>query len=540
MNTAKIIGLETEYAALVKGTRYVDLAFLFEDLALPYHARWDYRTERPSCDARGFFPGALAPSEAEPSLELVAIADHLLSDLLQLLKPPVEDVPIYIEEESPPSVMLPNGARFYLDHTHPEWSTPECATPLEVVAYDKAGDAWLYALVARVNASRKADEQVEIYKNNTDVYNKSYGCHENYLMDAAAYKALFDQRAHRLYTALIPFLVTRQIVCGAGKVAPVGDGSEMGFHISQRADFFESILGLQTTHTRPLVNTRDEPHADLTRFRRLHVIVGDSNLSEYSTYLKVGTMALVLEMLASDSLHLDLTLAEPLSAIRAIAQDPTCCTTVELESGSRRYTAIDIQRCFVEAAGRYLDALGDATYRRRVWEAWADAVESLAHGPAGLSTKIDWAIKYAFLRNQMEKRGWTWATPQVRELDIKYHQIDPGKSLYYLLQSKGLVERLLTDDTVHRAQEHPPETTRASLRVACLKQYSNQVVAVNWDTIVFAGQEKRVLRWNWGDPTVGVETIAPLLQQSPSLDTLVQRVYKSQLDKAKEVWLNGA
>jgi Pup amidohydrolase len=528
MNTARIIGLETEYAALVKGSGQRDLAFLFDDLGLPYHARWDSRTERPSCDARGFFPGALAPSDPEPLLELVALPDNLLTNLLQAIGKPTEDVPIHIEEEIPPSVMLPNGARFYLDHTHPELSTPECATPLEVVAYDKACDTWLHELVARVNATRGEQEQVTIYKNNSDAYNNSYGCHENYLMDAAAFRLLFDQRAHRLFTALIPFLVSRQVICGAGRVAPIGDGKEMGFHISQRADFFESILGLQTTHHRPLINTRDEPHADLTRFRRLHVIVGDSNLSEYSTYLKVGSTALVLELLADDRLRLDLTLADPLYAIRAISEDPACRATVELESGGR-YTAIDIQRRFLEAVVHYLDEHDDNTYRRQVWQVWAETVENLAQAPSRLATRIDWAIKREFLNAQMDKRGWTWDAPQVRELDVKYHQIDPNKSLYYLLQSKGLVDRLLTDDAVQRAQKHPPETTRASLRMACLARYPDQVVAVNWDAIVFVDREKRVLRWRWGDPSQGVETIAPLMQRAPTLELLAQLVLKSQL-----------
>ena len=523
MSKARIIGLETEYAALVKGSSHTGLSLLFDGLDLPYQARWDDQPERPWCDARGFVPAAAAPSEVEPPLELIAISPDLGDGLPEVTEKPAQEAPICITEEKPPSVMLPNGARFYLDHSHPEWSTPECVTPLEVVAYDKAGDAWLHRQVIRVNASRRPEDRLGIYKNNVDSYNNSYGCHENYLMDAATYTSLFDRRAHRLYTALIPFLVTRQIICGAGRVAPMGSNREMGFHISQRADQFESIMGLQTTSNRPLINTRDEPHADLTCFRRLHVIVGDSNLSEYSTYLKVGSTALVLEMLASDFLRLDLALADPLSAIRTISQDPTCRNVVELESGNRHYTAIDIQRCFIEAAARFLDRHTDPVSDQRVLEIWSDAVDSLADDPAELATRVDWAIKYQFLRNQMSRRGWTWSTPQVRELDIKYHQIDPGQSLFYLLQSKGLIERLVTDDQITWAQDHPPELTRARLRTACLNRYRDQVIAVNWDTIVFVDREGRVLRWRWGDPTDGGgDQLGLLLERSAHLETLTQ------------------
>lgn len=523
MNTAKIMGLETEYAALVEGTDSPDSRALFEGWEPPYRVRWDQQPERPWCDARGFVPSAGVSQTRELPLELVSASAQPETNPAKADKNLAAEIPPpHIEVEDLPSFMLSNGARFYLDHTHPEWSTPECATPLEAVAYDKAGEVWLNDLVARVNASR-AKGRLTVYKNNVDAYGNTYGCHENYLVDTATYTSLFDQQAHRLYTTLIPFLVTRQIICGAGKVAPVGSGGEMGFHISQRADFFESILGLQTTHHRPIINTRDEPHADPTRFRRLHVIVGDSNLSEYSTFLKLGSTALVLEMLANDRLRLDLTLANPLSAMRDISQDPTCKETVELETGNRRYAAVDIQRSFVEAAGRYLDEQGDSTYRRDVWEAWSATVEGLAEGPAQLARKVDWAIKYEFLQVQMDLRGWTWSTPQVRELDIKYHQIDPECSLFHLLQNKGLVERLLKDDVVRQACHQPPPTTRARLRTACLDRYRDYVIAVNWDTMVFAGEQDRVWRWRWEDPTCSVKAeIERLLQETPSPERFVQ------------------
>jgi proteasome accessory factor A len=438
---------------------------------------------------------------------------------------------VQIELDEPPGFMLPNGARFYLDHTHPEWSTPECSAPLEAVIYDKVGEVWLHEALNRINTERAPERRLTAYKNNVDAYGNTYGCHENYLMDAATYAALFDGQAHRLYTTLIPFLVTRQIFCGAGKIAPSGGGDDVGFCISQRADFFESLIGLQTTYRRPIINTRDEPHADPLRFRRLHVIVGDANLAEFSTYLKVGTMALLLEMLADDRLRLDLTLAHPLHALRAISRDPTCQQTIELETGYRRYRAVDVQRCFVDAAGRYLDERGDRSFRRQVWEAWSQAVDDLAREPASLAAKLDWVIKHEFLQAQMEARGWTWADLQVRALDFKYHLLDPQRGLFYVLQREGLIERLISDDQIEWARDHPPRATRAKLRIQCLERFVDHVAAVNWDTLVFRGRDNvATFRWRWTDPAFGGdEETDRLLEGAADPQSFAQAVLERQM-----------
>jgi proteasome accessory factor A len=530
------MGQETEYAALVDGPQPGDLRALFEGWTPPYRAQWDQQPERPWCDARGFVPAAAAPQTGEPPVELLSAPEQRGGSPGQDdgVSPTTAPLP-QIEVENLPGMMLDNGARFYLDHTHPEWSTPECATPLEVVAYDKAGDAWLNDLVGQFNASRAGQGRITVYKNNVDAFGNSYGCHENYLMDASAYTALFDRQAHRLYTTLIPFLVTRQIICGAGKVAAVGSDGEMGFQISQRADVFESILGLQTTHRRPIINTRDEPHADPMRFRRLHVIVGDSNLSEYSTFLKFGSTALVLEMLAANRPRLDLTLADPLCAVRLISRDPTCKVTIEMETGGRRFTALDIQRCFVDEAEHYLEEQGDETYRRDVLQAWREAIDGLSDSPAKLASRIDWAIKYDVLKTQMELRGWTWDTPQVRELDVKYHQIDPQRSLFHLLLEKGLIERLLDEQAVDQARRRPPAGTRAHLRVACLNRYPNRTIAVNWDTLVFVGEQDRVWRWRWPDPTYnGGAEIESLLLKEENPERLVLRMLANKQSNRRE------
>jgi proteasome accessory factor A len=523
MNTKQIMGLETEYAALVEGSDRPDLSFLFEHVKLPYRAKWDYQPESPWCDARGFVPAAEAPPPYQLPLEVVTDSRQAQAGASETHGEPSQTIPVEVEQEEPPGFMMPNGSRFYLDHAHPEWSIPECATPLEVVLYDKAGDVWLSHFAKQVNGSLSEQGRVTLFKNNTDAYGNTYGCHENYLVETATYTALFEQQAHRLYRTLIPFLVSRQILCGSGKIAPQGYKGQMGFHISQRADVFERILGLQTTYRRPIINTRDEPLADPSRFRRLHVIVGDSNLSEYSTYLKVGTTALVLEMLAADRLRMDLTLANPLRAIRSISRDPECKQTVELETDRRLITAIDIQHHFLEAAGRYLDERGDNSFRRKVWEIWVETVDGLADHPSNLADKLDWAIKYELFQVQMEENGWNWASPQIRELDIRYHQLDPEQSLFLVLKNKGLVESLVDDQEIQKAQTHAPQTTRAALRTACLNRFGEQIRAVNWDTLVFRGEEGRDLRWRWGDPT-GEEgaILKRLIQESGELEQFVR------------------
>ncbi len=530
MQTAQIIGLETEYAAWLDNGAVFDPLSLFEGWTPPFRARWDAQPERPWCDARGFVPAAGVSNAPESPLELLATPNPAPESVARSQQPTPQ-----IGIEDLPSVMLTNGARFYLDHTHPEWSTPECASPLEAVLYDKAGELWLNDLVERINAQRKDQSRLALYKNNVDVHGNTYGSHENYLVDAMLYENLFEKSAHRFYTVLIPFLVTRQILCGAGKVALLDTTGEFGFHISQRADFFETILGLQTTHHRPLINTRDEPHADASRFRRLHVITGDSNLAEHTSLLKIGATALVLEMLGHDCIRLDLTLADPLRAVRVISQDPTCRQTIELETGKRRCTAVDIQRAFVQAAKDYLDAQDDHTYRREIWTLWASTVEDLATDPTRLATRIDWVIKYEFLKAQIQLRDWTWATPQIRELDIKYHQINPQRSLFYRLQSQGAIERLLEDAAIRQACVRPPATTRARLRVACLERYRDYLLAVNWNTMVFSGSKERIWRWRWDDPMdKGDAQTESILRQASDPETFVRLMLQINLRQGEK------
>jgi Pup amidohydrolase len=501
MITERVFGLETEYAAVFDGRGVADARALFDLCEPPFPFEWDEASEHPWFDARGFVPVANGLAAMQPPLELLqAPLDKNQIPISEgAQQPPQLDTPVNVSVERTPGFMLPNGSRFYLDHTHPEFCIPECATPLDAVLYDKAGELWLLKLAERFNSVHAGEIHCQIYKNNLDTQDHTYGCHENYSLSASAYLELFGSGSHRLYTALIPFLVSRQIFCGAGKVAPLGDGQGFGFQISQRAGFFETVIGLQTTHQRPLINTRDEPHADPMFFRRLHIIPGDSNLSEFSTYLKVGTFGLILDLLEANELRLNLTLADPLSAFQTISEDPTCTATVELEDG-RKFSAIDIQQCFLEAVDHYLKKTGDQTYRQQVWQAWAEAMNEIVDDPSNLSSRIDWSIKHEFLLAQMEKQGWNWSSPQVRELDFKYHLLDRQQSLFLTLQSHDLIDRLLNDEQILGVEDLPPADTRAHLRMACIQRYSHQIKAVNWDTLVFTDRQQAKYRWHLGDP----------------------------------------
>ncbi|MBK8031247.1 MAG: proteasome accessory factor PafA2 family protein [Chloroflexi bacterium] len=324
---------------------------------------------------------------------------------------------------------------------------------------------------------------------------------------------------------MIPFLVSRQILCGTGKIAQIGQ--QVKYQISQRADFFTTVLGLQTTHDRPLINTRDEPHADPARFRRLHVIVGDANLSEFSTYLKVGTTALVLEALSESRLRLNLALADPIWAGTGNRLTITCRATVELEDG-RELTAIDLQRVLAQAVGQYLDAQGDHGYRRDLCQHWINVLDQLAADPFQLAGRIDWIIKYDLLLAQQEELGCAWDDPRLRALDIKYHQIDVQPTLFSYLKSQGVAETLIPAEQVKTAAAAPPPSTRARLRTACLERYGRQLQAASWDSLVFKGAKETVWRWFLDDPRDdGITRLAAYWDQSPDLETLIRLLYTS-------------
>ena len=363
------------------------------------------------------------------------------------------------------NVFLENGARFYLDTgCHPEYATPECASPMDVMIYDKAGERILENLLNY--AQNKVHEEgfqgeLAIFKNNTDFVGNSYGCHENYLADRTA-------DFYYMAEQLIPFLVTRQIFTGAGKVFRTRRGTV--YHISQRAQHIRQKISGTTTNERSIINTRDEPHAIKEKYRRLHIIVGDSNMSEFSTYLKVGTTALVLQMIEDDFLPTTFSLRNPVRAIKDISRDLTCREAVPLNSG-KKYSALELQKEYLDLAQRYYSTRTMSPEAADILQKWEYVLTKLEEDPMQLHQEIDWVIKLHLLQAYSER---TNLSPEVSGdrmlmLDLQYHDIRREKGLYFLLERKNQVVRLATNEQIETAMVDPPQNTRAKMRGELIK-----------------------------------------------------------------------
>jgi proteasome accessory factor A len=357
------------------------------------------------------------------------------------------------------NVFLENGARLYLDvGSHPEYATPECDAVTDVVVHDKAGERILEALLAAAEVRLHEEGisgQVYLFKNNTDSAGNSYGCHENYLVARQGEFA-------RMADVLIPFFVTRQIFCGAGKILHGPRGAQ--YCISQRAEHIWEGVSSATTRSRPIINTRDEPHADAERFRRLHVIVGDSNMNEWTTYMKVGITDLVLQMVESNSVMRDLTLENPIRAIREISHDTTCRKKVKLANG-RELSAIEIQTEYYEKTARFLERRDMSENAKKLLDEWRDALEALADGESDrLGRKVDWVAKRILIDRYRAKHDLPLSSPKVGLLDLAYHDVNRQRGLYYLIERGDRVERVTDETEISRAMREPPQSTRAKLR----------------------------------------------------------------------------
>ncbi|MFH8474304.1 Pup--protein ligase [Streptomyces sp. NPDC018000] len=389
------------------------------------------------------------------------------------------------------NVFLRNGARLYLDvGSHPEYATPECDNLTELVTHDKAGERILEGLL--VDAERRLHEEgiagdVYLFKNNTDSAGNSYGCHENYLV---ARHGEFS----RLADILIPFLVTRQLICGAGKVLQTPRGAV--YCVSQRAEHIWEGVSSATTRSRPIINTRDEPHADAERYRRLHVIVGDSNMSETTMLLKVGATDLVLRMIEAGTVMRDLTLENPIRAIREVSHDSTGQRKVRLASG-REASAIEVQREYYEKAVDFVDRRGIRTGTvARVLELWGrtlDAVE--AEDLDRIETEIDWVMKYKLIERYRAKHNMTMSHPRVAQIDLAYHDIHRRRGLYYLLERKGQAARVCNDLKIFEGKSVPPQTTRARLRGDFIRRAQEQRrdFTVDWVHLKLNDQAQRTV-----------------------------------------------
>ena len=459
MSVRRVMGIETEYGISVPGHPHVNSMMTSSQVVTAYgaavttparlRARWDYDEESPLRDARGF---DMSRAEADPSQ--ITDDDPGLANLI-----------------------LTNGARLYVDHAHPEYSSPEVTNPRDAVLWDKAGErimARAVELVAQVPGSMP----VNLYKNNTDNKGASYGTHENYLMRRTTPFA-------EIVRHLIPFFVTRQVFTGAGRIGLGQDGRGKGFQLSQRADFFEVEVGLETTLKRPIINTRDEPHADPERFRRLHVIVGDANLAEVATYLKMGTTSLVLAMIEDDFLDVDLVLSAPVREMHAVSHDPELQHLVTTVSG-RRLTAVQVQLELLEQARKYVEQRIDPDPDTvDVLERWESVLVRLESDPSSLSRELDWVAKLSLMQGYIDRDGIDWGHPRLELVDLQYSDVRPEKGLAQRLQARGALERITTDAEVSRAVDTPPEDTRAWFRGECMRRYPDAIAAASWDSVIF-------------------------------------------------------
>jgi len=502
MSVVRVMGTEVEYGISLPGNPNANAMLLSAQIVNGYASMlpggrrrrpgWDFEEESPLRDARGF--DLSGPNN---------VAERFLEDE---------------EDAGLANVVLQNGARLYVDHAHPEYSTPEVTNPLDVVRFDKAGERVMVAAAAQ--AARLNGAVITLYKNNTDNKGVSYGAHENYLMSRhTPFSSIVSQ--------LTPFFVTRQVVCGAGRVGIGQDGHRHDFQISQRADFFEVEVGLETTLKRPIINTRDEPHADAEKYRRLHVILGDANLAELSTFLKVGTTSLVLAMIEDKWLTDDLRVAEPVRELRAVSHDPSLQHAIRLADG-RSVTALDLQLEYLDRSRKYVDDRygADADAQTvQVLNEWESVLTRLAEDPMLLAGELDWVAKLRLLNGYKERDALDWSAPRLHAVDLQYADIRPDKGLYNRLVQRGSMRTLIDPADSERAVTQPPQDTRAYFRGECLRRYPESVAAASWDSVIFDVGQQSLVRVPTLEPLRGSKAhVAELLDRCPTARALVDEL----------------
>lgn len=488
MSVPKVFGIETEYGIASGGEPRLNpvvastlVVSAYKEL-LSGSAEWDFDDEHPERDARGFE----VPADKAPAVEPMLT-----------------------------NVVLPNGARLYVDHAHPEYSTPECSEPLQLVAHDLAGVVVMRKAMAQLEKTLLPGQWVRLYKNNSDGKGNSYGCHENYLVDRSVpFADLADK--------LLPFLVSRVVFCGAGKVGSENGREECRFQISQRADFFEEIIGLETTIRRPIINTRDEPHADPRLYRRLHVIVGDANMAQVPTFLKAGTTALVLQMIEDGFVEKDLSLDEPVEAFHRISRDLECRAPVKRSDGTT-ITAVELQWNYYELAEKWRESHEHPSWTASVLDCWRQVLEGLESDPRSLSSKLDWVAKQRLIESYREARGLDWGDPKLHMIDLQYHDLREDKGLYWKLESSGAMETMVDYSAAMGAEREPPDTTRAYFRGKAIEKFSSWIVSVNWDSIVFDTGAPALQRLPMMHPTRGTKaSVGPLIESCDDAAQLIE------------------
>jgi Pup amidohydrolase len=452
-----VFGFETEYGITVEGSDASALVAASREVVKrygatghPFAAGWNYRSEDPRNDQRGFHVERLSVDPVDAQFDRPG----------ERSATPQQDRCDHV---------LANGARLYNDHGHPEYSTPECADLRSLVAHDKAGERVVLEC-AQIYA-RDIGKTVEIWKNNTDFHGASYGSHESYLL---ARRVSWDA----VVKNLAPFLATRILFCGAGKVGAEERGVKCHFQISQRADFFQVLQSVDTLHNRPLVNTRDEPHGDARRFRRLHVIAGDANLSEWAIALRAGTTNLVASLIES-GWQTPVELRDPIKAIKSLSRDETYRWQVETTDGET-LSAIDVQRAYLRGA-QELNVPGSEW----ILSEWAEALDALERDPHELFDRVDWVAKKALLDEFIEAEGLDWERDRefLQSLDLAYHNVDPELSLHVGLVESGAMRTLVSDEEIEAARFQAPAHTRALLRGALVQKFGAQIRAISWGAI---------------------------------------------------------
>ncbi|PRB42348.1 proteasome accessory factor PafA2 [Arthrobacter sp. MYb23] len=487
----RVMGSETEYGIHAPSAPGANATMMSARIIQAYatvtrqraaggaETRWDYTDEEPLHDARGWTVDRAAADPSQltdqpPVLDAEAVA----------LAYGRQELELDGSDESGSLLMnmvLGNGARLYVDHAHPEYSSPEVTNPRDAVAWDAAGDLVALATVRKVAADTSLPP-INLYKNNTDNKSVSYGSHENYLMPRLV---PFGD----IIRGLTPFFVTRQVMCGAGRVGMGQDSSTPGYQISQRADFFEAEVGLETTIRRPIINTRDEPHATADKYRRLHVIIGDANLSQSSNFLKFGTTAMVLSLIEAGQAP-KIEVHEPVQALQTVSHDTTLTTTVRLLDG-RRVTALDVQWMYFEAAAKLAQETGVADsvtgdgHTHQVLAHWESTLTTLGTDPDAAASSVEWVAKKSLLEGYRNRDGLAWDDARLGLVDLQWSDIRPEKGLYHRLLSRDRMMRIVDDADITRAVTEPPSDTRAYFRGRCVSRFGRDVVGASWDSVIF-------------------------------------------------------
>ena len=492
----RIMGTEVEYGIAVPGDPTANPVLTSTQVVLAYaavadiprarRARWDYEVESPLRDARGFDLAGPTQQGQDPDMEDLGAAN----------------------------VILTNGARLYVDHAHPEYSAPEVTNARDAVIWDKAGERVMEE-AARRAATVPGQSPLQLYKNNIDGKGASYGTHENYLMKRSTpFTAVI--------TGLTPFFVSRQVITGSGRVGIGQQGERAGYQLSQRADYIEVEVGLETTLKRGIINTRDEPHADADKYRRLHVIIGDANLAEYATYLKLGTAALVIDMIEHGVRFDDLKLEEPVRAVHQISHDPTLKTTVELANG-RRYTALDLQYAYHDLAAQHLERVGADEQSKEILRLWGETLDALARDPQECADRLDWPAKLRLLEAYRERDSLGWAAPRLHMVDLQYSDVRLDKGLSNRLVARGSMKRLVSEEEVQAAMTTPPPDTRAYFRGRALEKYADSIAAASWDSVIFDVGKESLVRIPTLEPLRGTKAhVGQLLDEAETAEELVE------------------